>query len=104
MGSWNLLWVLVAASLVLGFRSPNLVSGYRARRSALSFILIFLATQLFIFGFTDQGLWADTYTAINRLPLHFLPALLFAVVVIGHASLTPVETVVDTMEVQSGDG
>jgi hypothetical protein len=88
MGSWNLIWVAVAASLLLGFKSPNAVTGYRARRAALSFILIFLATQLFIFGFTDQGLWADTYTAINRLPLHFIPALLFAVIVIAHSSLT----------------
>ena len=92
MGSWNLLWVMVAAGLLLGFRSPNLFSGYRARRAALSFILIFLATQVFIFGFTDRGLWADTYTAINRLPLHFVPALLFALVVIAHASLTENET------------
>lgn len=88
MGNWNLLWVLVAASLLLGFRSPNLSSGYRARRAALSFILIFLATQVFIFGFTDQGIWADTYTAINRLPLHFLPALIFAIILILQASLT----------------
>jgi hypothetical protein len=88
MGSWNLFWVMVTASLILGFKSPNLISGYRARRTALSFILVFLTTQLFIFGFTDQGLWADTYTAINRLPLHFVPALLFAVVVIANASLT----------------
>jgi hypothetical protein len=100
MGSWNLLWVFVIASLVLGFKSPNVVSGYRARRAALSFILIFIATQLFIFGFTDQGLWADTYTAINRLPLHFVPALLFAVVVIAQASLTQNET---ATEVQSGE-
>ena len=88
MGSWNLLWVAVVGSLLLGFKSPNLLSGYRTRRTALSFILIFLATQLFIFGFTDQGQWADTYTAINRLPLHFVPALLFAIIVIAHASLT----------------
>ncbi len=100
MGSWNLLWVFVIASLLLGFKSPNVVSGYRARRTALSFILIFMATQLFIFGFTDQGLWADTYTAINRLPLHFIPALLFAVVVIAQASLTQNET---ATEVQSGE-
>ena len=88
MGSWNLLWVAVAGSLLLGFKSPNLASGYRARRTALSFILIFLATQLFIFGLTDKGMWADSYTAINRLPIHFVPALLFAVIVIVHASLT----------------
>ncbi len=89
MGSWNLLWVMLAAGLLLGFKSPNVLSGYRARRTALSFILVFLATQVFIFGFTDRGLWADTYTAINRLPLHFVPALLFALVVIAKASLTP---------------
>jgi uncharacterized membrane protein YidH (DUF202 family) len=87
MGSWNLLWVAVAGSLLLGFRSPNLLSGYRVRRTALSFILIFLSTQVFIFGFTDKGLWADTYTAINRLPIHFVPTLLFAIVTIVHASL-----------------
>jgi hypothetical protein len=92
MGSWNLLWVAVAGSLLLGFRSPNLSSGYRTRRTALSFILVFMTTQLFIFGFTDQGLWADTFTAINRLPLHFVPALLFAVIIIAHASLTPGNT------------
>ena len=103
MGSWNLLWVFVVASLFLGFKSPNVVSGYRARRAALSFILIFMATQLFIFGLTDQGLWADTYTAINRLPLHFLPAILFAVVIIANASLRPVESAETATEVQSGE-
>jgi len=92
----------VVASLFLGFKSPNAVSGYRARRAALSFMLIFMATQLFIFGFTDQGLWADTYTAINRLPLHFLPALLFAVMVIANASLRPLESA-ETAETQSGE-
>lgn len=92
MGNWNLIWVAVAASILLGFKSPNAFTGYRVRRAALSFILIFLATQLFIFGFTDQGLWADTYTAINRLPLHFIPALLFATIVIAHASLPQTNT------------
>jgi hypothetical protein len=101
MGSWNLLWVLVAASLLLTFKSPSVSSGYRARRAALSFILIFLTTQLFIFGFTDQGLWADTSTAINRLPLHFVPALLFAVIVIAHASLTQKKSAVGATEAQN---
>jgi hypothetical protein len=96
MGSWNLIWVAVAACIILGFKSPNALTGYRARRAALSFILIFLATQLFIFGFTDQGLWADTYTAINRLPLHFIPALLFATIVIAHASLPQTNTAKST--------
>ena len=103
MGSWNLLWVGLAASLLLGLKSPNIFSGDRARRAALSFILIFLATQLFIFGFTDQGLWADTYTAINRLPLHFLPALLFAMIVITHSSLTKNEATRSVPEAHRGN-
>ena len=54
------------------------------------FISIFLATQLFIFGFTDQGIWADTYTAINRLPLHFTPAVIFAALTLLHSRFAPV--------------
>jgi hypothetical protein len=100
MGNWNLLWVAVAGSLLLGFISIRRSPGYRTRRTAVSFILIFLATQLFIFGFTNQGLWADTYTAINRLPLHFVPALLFAVILIAHDKLKQNPA---AMEPQSGD-
>jgi hypothetical protein len=88
MGSWNLLWVAVAGSLLLAFGSPGSPSGDNSRRTALSFVLVFVATQLFIFGFTNQGLWADTYTAINRLPLHFVPALLFTVMIAVHTRLT----------------
>jgi hypothetical protein len=86
MGSWNLLWLLVAASLFLAVigRKPGAASECRV---GAVFIVIFLAPQLFIFGFTNQGAWADTYTAINRLPLHFLPALLFASLAIFHARL-----------------
>ncbi len=88
MGSWNLLWVLVISSMLLVILLPNKSSSsYLARRTSLVFFVVFLATQLFIFGFTDQGVWADTYTAINRLPLHFVPALLFAVAVIAHSTL-----------------
>jgi len=78
MGSWNLLWVLVFASLIVTLRAPR----NQVKRVGLAFLGVFLATQLFIFGLTDQGLWADTFTAINRLPIHFVPALLFITFVI----------------------
>ena len=85
MGNWNLLWVLVAVSLFLSFKPFNRPADTwhesRLRRVGLGFILIFLATQLFIFGFTNQGRWAESYTAINRLPLHFAPALLFTALI-----------------------
>jgi hypothetical protein len=86
MGSWNLLWTYVMFGLLVAFSSAFLSRNNPAIRAALSFIIIFLGTQVFIFGFTNQGIWADTYTAINRLPLHFVPALLFAVAVIVQAS------------------
>ena len=84
MGSWNLLWLLVGTALLLAMvgKKPFAAPEYRI---GFIFILIFLATQLFIFGFTDQGAWADTYTAVNRLPLHFVPALIFAALVIVRA-------------------
>lgn len=84
MGSWNLFWVIVLAALLMTFRSNTHSFGHRVQRVGLTFIILFLATQFFIFGLTDQGLWADAFTAINRLPLHFVPALLFTSFAIIH--------------------
>jgi len=92
MGSWNLLWVLILASLVLSLKSSTNPSSKLTERIGLVFFCIFLATQFFIFGLTDQGIWADTYTAINRLPLHFVPALLFAAFMILHCRMSQRET------------
>jgi len=102
MGNWNLVWVMLAASLALGVKSRNVLSGYRARWATMGFVLILMTTQLFIFGFTNQGLWADTYTAINRLPLHFIPAVLFALIVIAHASLAEKNSINTTAGARSG--
>ena len=87
MGSWNLLWVLVLAGLVLSVLTPTSLSSKRVQRISLAFFSIFLVTQLLIFGLTDQGLWAGTFTAVNRLPLHFVPALLFAVFIVLYARI-----------------
>jgi heme exporter protein D len=88
MGSWNLFWLAVAGGLVTGALFLKRTPGRHARRTALSLILVFIAVQWFIFGFTDQGLWASKYTAINRLPIHFVPALLFAVMMVANAGMT----------------
>ncbi len=106
MGNWNLLWVLLGASLFFGLRPVNksfaISLRYQARRVGFSFFLIFVATQLFIFGLTDEGVWAETYTAINRLPLHFIPALLFTAIVLVHSSLHKGDTEKSTIETQNG--
>jgi len=81
MGSWNLLWVLVTASLLIATTGGG-ARGVRIFRVSRIFLGVFVATQVFIFGFTDQGAWADTYTAINRLPLHFIPALIYTALLV----------------------
>lgn len=91
MGSWNLLWLLVAACLLLALFGKTPLAAPPVRASVV-FIVVFAASQVFIFGFTDQGAWADTYTAINRLPLHFVPALLFAALSIVHERLALVSS------------
>lgn len=78
MGSWNLFWIMVLAAVGFAIQNNDNSTSRRIQVVGLTFISIFIATQIFIFGLTDQGLWADTFTAINRLPLHFVPALLFA--------------------------
>ncbi len=73
LGSWNLLWPLVAAALCLLAARPR----ERLARVAAAFFVIFVAMQWLIFAFTTEGAWAVDYTAINRMPLQMLPAVLF---------------------------
>ena len=106
MGNWNLLWILVAAGLILGFRpvsnSSHTPSKYQVRQVGLGFILIFLASQLFIFGLTEQGRWAISFTAINRLPLHFTPALLFTAILMVHSSLNKGDPEISKVDFNNG--
>lgn len=82
--TWNLLWFLVIAALLA---SPFIGSA-PIRKSVLLFIGLFVASQLAIFAISEQGAWAQTFTAINRLPLHFAPALVFTVFLILAATAT----------------
>ncbi|MEP6388322.1 MAG: hypothetical protein ABJ056_00195 [Halioglobus sp.] len=78
--SWHLLFSLTVLALIgLPFT--------RNRRTAgilFLFYLLFAASQMLIFGATEKGKFAELNTAVNRLIIHFLPALIFAVVLIGH--------------------
>jgi len=76
LGSWNLLWAIVTGAAIAYLRHDIPA---RVRHISWAFLLLFISSQLFIFGLTSQGEWALQYTAINRLPLHFLPGLLFVV-------------------------
>ena len=82
-GSWNLLWYLTLFAILVALLR---VRTERVSALALSFFACVTAGQVLIFFFTEQGAWAEDWTAINRLPLHFVPAL---VVVSITVSLSP---------------
>jgi hypothetical protein len=79
-GTWHLLWsflVLSAAALLLTPAGPM-------RRAITSFYLMCALAHIVIFDNTVQGRWAEDYTAINRVPMHFTPALIYCFMLIGH--------------------
>jgi hypothetical protein len=76
MGNWHLLWVMAGTALVALAFGPR----QRLARVALAFFLPFVLVQGVIFGLTTQGAWARDYTAINRMPLQMLPAVLYLLV------------------------
>jgi hypothetical protein len=84
-GSWHLLWSLLLLSAI----GLLLVPPGRRRTVILVFYCVVAATQLFIFQSTEQGQWAEDWTAINRLPLHFAPGLVFALVVLARSLFEP---------------
>jgi hypothetical protein len=91
LGSWSLLWLLVLTAVIGATKFPWGSRSCPEMRVSLSFIILFLAMQAFIFGFTDKSAWASSSTAINRLPLQFIPAVLFAAIMIFHSRLTQME-------------
>lgn len=87
MGNWNLLWYLLVSTVSLALINWK----NRESRIALSIIIWPLVAILSLFMFSDQGAWAQSYTAINRLFIHFMPAWLLAIGVIFHARFAAAE-------------
>ncbi len=72
-GSWNLLAVtLTLAVTVIAFSCRG-----RERVLLLSVACGIVLSQIVIFGYTEQGRWAVSYTAINRLPMQMAPVMVF---------------------------
>jgi len=69
--NWNLLWWLAPA--VLAWRWRELVAHDWLRLPAL-LLGVCSASLLVLFFFTDASVWAQSYTAINRLVLQLAPA------------------------------
>ena len=75
--NWHLFTYLVVLSLVAAsvslWRNPD----QAWLRAGLVWALGSIAALYFLFFWTDAYLWAVKATSINRLLLHFMPALLF---------------------------
>jgi len=81
--SWHLLWPLTVLTLIgLAFIRNKRMSG-----ALFLFYVLFAASQMLIFGATEKGKFAELNTAVNRLIIHFLPALIFAVALTAHQLL-----------------
>jgi hypothetical protein len=71
--NWHLLWWLAPPIVIWRWHE------LRASESALQLGCLLLGCigfLLFLFLFTDAASWAESYTAINRLLMHIVPALL----------------------------
>ena len=71
--SWNLLWWLVPIVIVWRRREFRASRPLRCLGALMTVSFAFLA---FLFLFTDAAQWAESYTAINRLVMHLVPAVI----------------------------
>jgi hypothetical protein len=70
--NWNLLWWLAPAIIFWRWRELRTSRSLRLLGSLLFVCIGFL---MFLFLLTDAARWAESYTAINRLIMHIVPAL-----------------------------
>jgi hypothetical protein len=82
-GTWHLLWTLVGMCTL----SLLLMPAGAKRRAIIGFFITLFLTQAAIFKGTAAGQWAEQWTAINRLPLHFAPALVFCLLLVAQQFL-----------------
>jgi len=71
--NWHLLWLAVALTLALRWRS---LRDSPALRVFGLFLLLGCAFLFALFVLTPAGKWAESYTAVNRLTLQIVPAML----------------------------
>lgn len=79
LANWHLFWYLVLATVVAAV--PGMLAE-RWRRVLAVFVGSCLLMLFVLFFLTDAQRWAEQYTSINRVFLHFVPALLFWIVTV----------------------
>ncbi|ABA57267.1 hypothetical protein [Nitrosococcus oceani] len=84
LDNWHLLWYLAIPAMAL---SIPLMIARRQRLIGLTFIGSGLVVIFGTFFLTDNAAWAESYTSINRILLHWVPLLLFYVLVLLQACM-----------------
>lgn len=69
--NWHLLWWIAPGIVLWRWRA---LRADPALRNLGTFIVLGLGFLLFLFAGTDAARWAASYTAVNRLVLHIVPA------------------------------
>lgn len=80
--SWNLLWYLAPVALLLGL--PRL-RGDQTLVAAYSVLVVAMGFIALLFFFTEFYRWAEAGTALNRIILHLVPAMLFVMLIVFHS-------------------
>lgn len=84
LDNWHLLWYLVPMALLL-------LTGGTWRKSHWRAFHVLIASQLLlifgIFFLTENYLWAQQYTSINRVLSHTVPVILFYIMTLGQFRL-----------------
>jgi hypothetical protein len=85
--NWHLFWFAVALTLLV--RLPELKRSSPLRALGL-FLLLGCAFLFALFVLTPAGKWAESYTAVNRLSLQIVPAMLVFAALLWRESQTVV--------------
>lgn len=81
--NWHLLGIITCFAAIVSVASPL----KKHQKIAVNLLILITISLIFLFFFTSSGNWAADYTAINRILLQFIPAIVFALMLIlGHYS------------------
>ncbi len=84
--NWNMLWWLVVVIVAWRRREFRRLQSARVLAALLCACTAFL---LFLFLFTDAARWAESYTAINRLVMHIVPATITLLMLLCRDAVFP---------------
>ena len=75
--TWHLLWPMLLLAAVGLLKLPD----RKARNAIFILASLVMSCQIIVFVFSEHGLWAEDWTAINRLPMHIAPVAILSLLI-----------------------